>query len=271
VIALALLACGLGDGDGLTFEQNPGKVDTGPDSQTLDSDTLASDTQTEPTQDTGSDTSGPCLRGMAWIDETFCMDRYEAALEEQIGADWVASSPYETVAGRTVRAVSQLGLVPQGYISGDQAAAACAASGKRLCTDSEWNLACVGPVNTTWPYGDTHVDGACNDDYVGTHPVIDYFGTSDGIWDSDSMNDPGINQQVGTLAAGGVYGDCRSHWGVHDLHGNLHEWVDESSGVFRGGFYGDGSYNGNGCTYVTTAHSRSYHDYSTGFRCCQDP
>ncbi len=25
-----------------------------------------------------------------------------------------------------------------------------------------------------------------------------------------------------------------------------------------------------GCTYATTAHTRDYLDYSTGFRCCQD-
>jgi hypothetical protein len=26
--------------------------------------------------------------------------------------------------------------------------------------------------------------------------------------------------------------------------------------------------NGDGCFYKTTAHNTSYHDYSTGFRCC---
>ena len=57
---------------------------------------------------------------------------------------------------------------------------------------------------------------------------------------------------------------------MFDLHGNLHEWVDDPDGTFRGGFYADASINGDGCLYVTTRHDFSYHDYSTGFRCCAD-
>ena len=55
---------------------------------------------------------------------------------------------------------------------------------------------------------------------------------------------------------------------VVDLHGNLHEWISDPDGTFKGGFYADASINGSGCSYTTTAHSMSYHDYSTGFRCC---
>ena len=55
------------------------------------------------------------------------------------------------------------------------------------------------------------------------------------------------------------------------VHGNLHEWVADAEGVFRGGFYVDAVINGAGCSYRTSAHSRGYHDYSTGFRCCAAP
>jgi hypothetical protein len=47
--------------------------------------------------------------------------------------------------------------------------------------------------------------------------------------------------------------------------------VADGDGTFRGGFYADAALNGPGCTYRTTAHASSYHDYSTGFRCCADP
>ena len=57
---------------------------------------------------------------------------------------------------------------------------------------------------------------------------------------------------------------------LFDLHGNLHEWVVDADGTFRGGFYVDVLINGPGCTYATTAHTSTYHDYSTGFRCCRD-
>ena len=52
---------------------------------------------------------------------------------------------------------------------------------------------------------------------------------------------------------------------------NLHEWVDDPNGTFRGGYYMDTERNGDGCKYATTAHDFGYHDYSTGFRCCMDP
>lgn len=220
--------------------------------------------------DTPTDAAGPCPAGMAHAND-FCIDRFEGTLDEQQpDGTWTPASPFATVDGRTVRAaVSAAGLTPQGYISGTEAAAACAASGKRLCTSVEWLAACRGANNTTWPYGSAHVDGACNDHYAG-HPAVTYFGTSNGIWDTAHMNDPGINQQPNTVAKGGAFASCVTPSGIHDLHGNLHEWVDDPAGTFRGGFYADAKLNGPGCTYATTAHPFGYHDYSTGFRCCTD-
>lgn len=189
-----------------------------------------------------------------------CVDRWEAHL--------VDASPYEVPEGGV--ATSAEGEVPQGYISGDVAALACEAAGKRLCSLDEWMRACGGPDGTTWPYGDTYDANACNDTYAGGHPVIDYFGTSSGIWDSEHMNDAGINQQPGTLDASGANPGCVTPEGIYDLHGNLHEWIADPDGTFKGGFYADAEINGEGCGYTTTAHSTDYHDYSTGFRCCRD-
>jgi len=200
--------------------------------------------------------------------DDFCIDQFEAACEEWSDETWSPASPYSQVDGRTLRAVSESGLVPQAYISGDEAAAACEAADKRLCSSEEWLSACQGSAQNTWPYGSEFQSEACNDSYGGGHPVVDYFGTSDGVWDSEHMNDPGINQQPGSLAAAGDHPDCLSEWGTLDQHGNLHEWVADEDGVFRGGFYADASINGQGCLYATTAHTRGYHDYSTGFRCC---
>jgi formylglycine-generating enzyme required for sulfatase activity len=190
-----------------------------------------------------------------------CVDRWEAGLVDQ--------SPYEVPTDGV--AVAEADRVPQAYISGEVAAAACAAAGKRLCTSEEWLRACAGDEGHTWPYGDTYDPAACNDTYGGSHPVVDYFGTSDGVWDAEHLNDPGIDQQPGTVDAAGSNPGCVTPEGVFDLHGNLHEWVDDPAGTFRGGFYADASINGEGCAYVTTAHDVGYHDYSTGFRCCADP
>jgi formylglycine-generating enzyme len=215
-----------------------------------------------------------CPPGMVLIEgeERFCVDAVEAALVEILpdGSE-VPFSPYETVEGRRVKAVSVLGQIPQGYISGEEAGAACEEAGKALCTRGEWLRACQGPLGTTFPYGTTRVAGACNDTYEGGHPVIDYFGTSSGVFDSVHMNDPGINQQPNTVAPGGAFGECVSAEGAYDMVGNLHEWIAEPEGTFKGGFYADAQLNGPGCTYTTTAHAFGYHDYSTGFRCCAAP
>lgn len=225
----------------------------------------------EPAEDRApsSEASPACPPRMALVDGSFCIDRYEGALEEQVAGTWSPASPYLTVGKRVVRAVVAEGIVPQGYLSGAEAQAACAAAGKRLCSSSEWLAACRGPAGTTYPYGASYVAGACNDAYSG-HPVVKYFGTSVGVWDAVHMNDPGINQQPGTVAKGGAFAGCVTPGGVHDLHGNLHEWVADAAGTFRGGFYADAKLNGQGCLYQTTAHAFDYHDYSTGFRCCRD-
>jgi formylglycine-generating enzyme required for sulfatase activity len=52
--------------------------------------------------------------------------------------------------------------------------------------------------------------------------------------------------------------------------GNVHEWTADPKGTFRGGYYLDTHINGDGCDYRTVAHEPTYHDYSTGFRCCSD-
>jgi formylglycine-generating enzyme len=79
-----------------------------------------------------------------------------------------------------------------------------------------------------------------------------------------------INQLPDTLLPTGERSECTNAYGVYDMVGNLHEWVDDADGTFRGGYYMDTTKNGDGCSYQTTAHDFTYHDYSTGFRCCMD-
>ncbi len=201
--------------------------------------------------------AAPCPAGMALAGDV-CVDRWEAHLEGQ--------SPYAVPEAGVARTAP--GAVPQAYVSGDVAAAACAAAGKRLCTSAEWVRACEGPRGTTYPYGDAYAAGACNEGRE-AHPVVELFGDS-ADWSMRQMNDPRLNQLPGTVDPAGANPGCVSAEGVFDLHGNLHEWVSDPEGTFRGGFYVDATINGDGCRYRTTAHGRSYHDYSTGFRCCAD-
>ena len=218
-----------------------------------------------------------CPPNMALVRDRVCIDRWEASLVLRNRSDGTERgwSPYIAVDGHesVVRAISEPGVIPQAYISGRQAALACKASGKRLCTAEEWVSACRGPENHIFPYGDTRRPGACNDDSRRVHPVIEaavLLGIPTARAFTEAMNQAIINQLEGTLLPTGTRTDCTNAYGVFDMVGNLHEWVDNAAGTFRGGYYMDTTKNGDGCSYQTTAHGFSYHDYSTGFRCCID-
>ncbi|MCA9562372.1 MAG: SUMF1/EgtB/PvdO family nonheme iron enzyme [Myxococcales bacterium] len=207
--------------------------------------------------------SAECPAGMLFVaaDDPYCVDAYEAFIE-----GW---SPFQTPESTIGPARSVYGGTPQGYISGNQAEDACEAAGKRLCTNTEWLAACRGEDDYVYPYGQDRVPGACNDARA-RHPLVELYNTG-ASWIWSKMDNPCINQQASTLATSGAHDECVSPVGAYDMMGNLHEWTSDSSGVMRGGFYVDTEINGNGCLYRTTAHSRGYSDYSTGFRCCSDP
>jgi len=215
---------------------------------------------------------GRCPSGMVSIEQRYCIDKYEASLVEKTLNGERPFSPYEVVDGHDVRAVSVPGVYPQGYISGAQAQDACRQSKKRLCKAMEWRKACVGPSGNVYGYSDKRERGKCND--AGRSPMVAIWhlgGVSDpGAWDPLKMNDPRNNQVPGSLARTGSHPSCTNAYGVVDMVGNLHEWVDDPSGTFQGGYYLDTSINGEGCGYRTSAHDFAYHDYSTGFRCCSD-
>jgi hypothetical protein len=226
----------------------------------------------------GGGSGGTCAGGMAFVTYgdggTVCVDRYESATVVVAPDGGTAPHPYDQpVDNLTVAAVVADGIKPQGYISEVQAAAACAAAGKRLCTLAEWLGACRGPQNFTYPYGNTYQAGWCNEGRA-TNPVNDCFGPGNNVFTYANMNSSCCDDQPMTVAPGGSFARCVSVFGVYDLHGNLHEWIDATTssgnGVFKGGFFVDATLNGPGCTYTTTAHAKTYHDYSTGFRCCAD-
>jgi hypothetical protein len=230
-----------------------------------------------------ADARGPsCPSGMALVSQAslpaetapdnplpdYCIDRYEGSLIEITPSGERPFSPYETVQGRRVRAVSRAGVVPQAYISRNEADLACKASHKRLCKEAEWTAACKGKRPTTFPYGDDRKPGYCNDS--GVPPLATYYPGSPDAFGPVPMNDPRLNALAGTVSHTGQHTHCKSSWGTYDMVGNVHEWIEDPAGTFLGGYYLDTHINGDGCGYKTVAHDASYHDYSTGFRCCKD-
>lgn len=166
------------------------------------------------------------------------------------------------------QAVSVSGVTPQGYLSYHSARRACEAAGKRLCQPTEWETACRGQQQTSFPYGDKFRGERCN---VGSqhHPAallheLSYSG----------LLDPRLNTLI--LPSGapvlwdtGSHTSCVSRWGndgIFDMVGNLDEWVEDPSGTFRGGFYARNTQRG--CSQTVETHDAAYFDYSTGGRCC---
>ena len=218
-----------------------------------------------------------CPADMAAIGRSYCIDVYEASLVQEMPDGTEQPWPYyeRLRPGVVVRAVSEAGVFPQGYVSGVQAREACERSGKRLCTPGEWKSACMGPKKTMFPYGDKREVGRCNDNGRSAmhffNPQLDDDPDHRWMWGyAGNMVDPRLNQLEGTLTRTGERSGCTNDYGVYDMVGNLHEWVDDPDGTFQGGYYLDTHLNGDGCYYRTTAHPMSHLDYSTGFRCCAD-
>lgn len=206
--------------------------------------------------------------GMVRIQD-FYIDRFESSVVYEKNGKTIPWSPYHRpkINLKNIRAVSIMGAVPQGYIDGITAEKLCNNSGKRLCTSKEWLRACRGSKKNIFPYGNDLIKGACNGSRP-LHPAIEIFGPSDSSF--SKIQSPCINQLENSVSKTGENFLCVTENSVYDMMGNLHEWVSDKSGTFRGGYYVDTYRNGKGCLYATTAHSRYHWDYSTGFRCCRD-
>jgi sulfatase modifying factor 1 len=243
--------------------------------------------------------SGRCPPDMVDVSGRFCIDRYEASLVDarlgrplspyfsprksdakraleaftgtapQPGAPELPRPPvWELEESFEPKAAALPASIPNGYVSGLLARAACEQAGKRLCAAAEWVTACRGEQNRRFPYGEDYETGACNV-YRDTHPAR-------ALWGDASKNhlDPRLNLVADAsgplLRRTGETERCRSQWGsdaAFDMVGNLDEWVDEPGGAFLGGFYARAT--ANGCEARVTEHPVEYFDYSTGVRCCR--
>ncbi len=170
----------------------------------------------------------------------FCIDRYE----------WPNRS----------------GALPRYMASYTEAQMACEGVGKRLCSDTEWTLACEGPEQRPYPYGDGYVrdDTACNIDkpYIWPRP--------ERIFDPRTQDEE--LARLDQREPSGSRAACVSPYGAHDMVGNVDEWVKNESQFgkpfrsgLKGGYWGPVRTR---CRPMTTAHEESFRYYQIGFRCC---
>ena len=176
----------------------------------------------------------------------FCIDRYEAP--------------------------NRRGAHPLVMQSANDANEWCADHHKRLCTEDEWIAACQGDEHRTYPYGNEHVDGRCNDDR--TWEKVDEALLAK--WPSPEAK--AHAKELYQATPSGAKRQCKSEAGARDMTGNVEEWVvrtREHANSFPYiliGCYWSGCYGGNKptCHSTNNAHGPEFRFYETGFRCCRD-
>jgi hypothetical protein len=176
------------------------------------------------------------------VHKRYCIDRYE----------------YANVKGERPEVMNRF----------HQAQVKCAAEGKRLCTESEWTLACEGPEMKPFPYGYKRDATKCNGDVE---------------WDAPNMSkvaqrDP---TELARLWQGVPSGqpECVSDYGVYDLPGNADEvvasetfesgWRSKYESVHTGGPWYKGVRNQ--CRPKIYTHDEGFYYYFLSFRCCAEP
>jgi hypothetical protein len=182
--------------------------------------------------------SGPCL--MPTSKKHFCMDTYE----------WP----------------NRAGAMPAISMTWFDAKASCASIGKRLCGDDEWTLACEGREHLPYPYGYKRDANVCNTDR-------EYITPDNRVYEqleTRAAETARLDQRVPS----GSRASCVSAFGVHDMAGNVDEWVvNDTQKCFphcsssKGGAWTPVR---NRCRPMTTAHEEKFSYYQLGFRCCAD-
>ena len=157
------------------------------------------------------------------------------------------------------------GAKPVVMVTWYQAKAQCTAQGKRLCNESEWTLACEGQERLPYPYGYSRSADACNIDKP--HPA-----PNEKLIADPKTRDAEV-ARLDQRDASGAREACVSPFGVHDMTGNVDEWVVNESGRpyksgLKGGYWGPVRTR---CRPMTTAHDENFAFYQVGFRCCADP
>ena len=198
----------------------------------------------KPADDLGT-TPGICPSDTVTFD-TYCMDRYEAPNIE--------------------------GEYPFYYQTAPDGENWCGGKGRRLCTETEWKSACQGPNGLEYPYGNTFIKSACNDDKTWISPNWAVLGTYPA---------PAAHAEADRLYQGDPSGSrmmCLSDAGVYDLTGNVAEWVRRSlphtnnydyviKGCYWATCYMDSTPD---CNFTNSAHPPEFRSYEFGFRCCMD-
>ncbi|MBU1241543.1 formylglycine-generating enzyme family protein [Myxococcota bacterium] len=195
-----------------------------------------------------------CPPEMVNVESTYCMDIYEASRPD--ATLWSQGTDSSTP-------LSRPDVMPWLNVSLQDAVDACSRAGKRLCTATEWEVACKGPTNTVYSYGDDYDTQICNG--------IDTFCRCEEGTSCEGVDPCPYAHCYNTCGADfgpqptGSFPSCEGAYGAIDITGNA--WERVQGGTARGGAYN--------CLDSESLHKCSYiADWGTsarsnfGFRCC---
>jgi len=149
-----------------------------------------------------------------------------------------------------------------------QAQVLCAARSRRMCTETEWTMACEGPSYKPYPYGYVRDAGKCR----GDRPYG--FPSKEKIWARDAAELERLWQGVPS----GSQPACVSDYGVFDMPGNADELAASEQFQGRDAKFdnvttGGPWYKGvrNQCRPKIYTHDEGFAYYYLSFRCCAEP
>lgn len=151
--------------------------------------------------------------------------------------------------------------LPQGDTSWTEAKQTCESQGKRLCQEAEWTFACEGEEMKPYPYGYERNPAVCN-------------------FEQQDLVDRNKGKMYDLRQSVAANPQCLSPFGVHNMVGNIDEWVvldkphysEKNNGRkmmsgLKGGWWGPLR---NRCRPVTVDHDEIFKELQTGFRCCAE-
>ncbi len=232
--------------------------------------------------DGGALSSSPCPADMAYVDTTYCPKVKLRCLKDEYNKPNHITICHEFAPGQQCLEPERRqrfcidkyeypdveGGHPPVMVDWYDGMAACRARGKRLCWESEWVAACEGPEKLPFPYGLERDADKCNIDNPWLQPNLDeVYATNPRIADPELIR---LDQSVPS----GKKAGCVSGFGVHDLTGNVDEWVmsevdrgDSKWAGLKGGAWG---HVRNACRPITSSHPPEFTYYFISFRCCSD-